>query len=195
MGRARPKVVIVAGPNGAGKSTTARALLHQTLGITEFVNADTIASGLSAFDPTGASLAAGRIMLRRIDELSEDGASFAFETTLAAKSHASRAAALRRRGYSVQLLFLHLESTDLAIERVTARVRSGGHHVPADTVCRRYRQGLRNLFHIYLPLTDAWQIYDNSHIGGPRLIALGKKTSVTRVSDAGLWQAIQEQYA
>ena len=41
------------GPNGAGKSTLAPALLRDTLNIPEYVNADTIAEGLSAFAPAG----------------------------------------------------------------------------------------------------------------------------------------------
>ena len=64
-----PDVVIIAGPNGAGKSTTAPLLLRDTLGVMEFVNADTIAQGLSAFDPDRAAMAAGRIMLGRLDDL------------------------------------------------------------------------------------------------------------------------------
>lgn len=46
-----PLVVVVAGPNGAGKSTTAPRLLRGALAVTEFVNADAIAQGLSAFRP------------------------------------------------------------------------------------------------------------------------------------------------
>jgi len=47
----RPQVVILAGPNGAGKSTTASQLLVGELGVSEFVNADVIARGLSGFRP------------------------------------------------------------------------------------------------------------------------------------------------
>ena len=43
----RPHLIVIAGPNGAGKSTTAPSLLKGTLGVTEFVNADLIAQGLS----------------------------------------------------------------------------------------------------------------------------------------------------
>lgn len=43
MSEPRPSVVILAGPNGAGKSTAASALLHGTLAVKEFVNADVIA--------------------------------------------------------------------------------------------------------------------------------------------------------
>jgi predicted ABC-type ATPase len=83
-----PNIVVIAGPNGAGKSTTAPALLAGVLGVIEFVNADVIAQGLSAFNPEGAAMQAGRVMLRRLKELAASRASFAFETTLASKSFA-----------------------------------------------------------------------------------------------------------
>jgi hypothetical protein len=59
------------------------ALLRGGLVVDEFVNADVIAQGLSAFDPEGAAIAAGRVMLRRLHELAEQRVNFAFETTLA----------------------------------------------------------------------------------------------------------------
>ena len=46
-----PSLIALAGPNGAGKSTAGPALLKDTLGIAEFVNADLIAQGLSPFAP------------------------------------------------------------------------------------------------------------------------------------------------
>jgi predicted ABC-type ATPase len=52
----RPSVIVLAGPNGAGKSTVAPALLHGALAVNEFVNADVIARGLSAFDRTARRL-------------------------------------------------------------------------------------------------------------------------------------------
>jgi len=76
-------VIVIAEPNGGGKSTLAPALLRDTFGILEFVDADTIAEGLSAFAPEDASFEAGRIMLERLHELAEGGKDFAFETTLA----------------------------------------------------------------------------------------------------------------
>lgn len=63
-----PRVVIIGGPNGAGKSTIAPRLLADVHQITEFVNADTIARGLSAFDPDRVAIQAGRIMLTRLKE-------------------------------------------------------------------------------------------------------------------------------
>lgn len=72
------KILIIAGPNGAGKTTFAEEFLPNEARCPEFVNADLIAAGLSPFHPDGVSLAAGRLMLKRIDELATDGKSFAF---------------------------------------------------------------------------------------------------------------------
>ncbi|HHT9146285.1 MAG TPA: hypothetical protein ACFYD4_11555 [Candidatus Wunengus sp. YC61] len=66
MTEQQPHIIVIAGPNGSGKSTTAPSLLKGTLGVTEFVNADVIAEGLSAFHPEGAAFHAGRVMLERI---------------------------------------------------------------------------------------------------------------------------------
>src|SRR3989338_5067244 len=82
----RPHLIVIAGPNGAGKSTTAPSLLKGTLKVTEFVNADLIAQGLSGFKPEGAVFHAGRVMLERIHYLAEKRIDFAFETTLASRS-------------------------------------------------------------------------------------------------------------
>lgn len=78
-----PHVIIIAGPNGSGKTTAAPALLRDTLHVVDYVNADIIAQGLSAFKPEDASIQAGRIMLKRINDLSNENVNFAFETTLA----------------------------------------------------------------------------------------------------------------
>jgi predicted ABC-type ATPase len=80
-----PTLVILAGPNGAGKSTVAPALLEGALAVNEFVNADVIARGLSAFNPESVAVAAGRVMLTRLHELAKQRVSFAFETTLASR--------------------------------------------------------------------------------------------------------------
>lgn len=157
-----PEVIVIAGPNGAGKSTLAPALLRDTLSIPDYVNADTIAEGLSAFAPENASFEAGRVMLRRLHELADEGKDFAFETTLATRFYAPWLEKLKRKGYLATLIFLYLESADLAVERVRARVRVGGHNIPEETIRRRYARGLDNLFRLYFPVVDVWSIRDTS---------------------------------
>ena len=113
-----PNVFVIAGPNGAGKSTAAPLLIGKRLGISEYVNADIIAAGLSAFAPESVALEAGRVMLRRLRELAGAGKDFAFETTLASRSFAPWIARLRKEsGYRFHLSFLWLPSADLEIGR------------------------------------------------------------------------------
>lgn len=50
-----PDLYIIAGPNGAGKTTAAQIIFPETLGITEFVNADEIARGISPFNWEGVA--------------------------------------------------------------------------------------------------------------------------------------------
>src|SRR3990167_4409501 len=83
-----PNLIIIAGCNGSGKSTTAPALLRNELHIDEFVNADTIAQGLCAFQPKKAAIQAGRVMPERIHFLTKNDFNFAFETTLASRTFA-----------------------------------------------------------------------------------------------------------
>jgi predicted ABC-type ATPase len=64
----QPHVIVIGGPNGAGKSTIAPLVLRDYLAVPDFVNADQIAAGLSAYNPEGAAFEAGRIMLRRLQE-------------------------------------------------------------------------------------------------------------------------------
>src|SRR4030095_10463495 len=102
-----PNVIIIAGPNGAGKSTLAPALLRDTLHIPEFVNADTIAEGLSAFAPEDASFDAGRVMLGRLQDLANAGENFAFETTLATRFYSAWLKHLQEYSdYRVSVIFL-----------------------------------------------------------------------------------------
>lgn len=188
----RPSVVILAGPNGAGKSTVAPALLRGALAVNEFVNADVIASGLSAFDPDSAAIAAGRVMLARIRELASQRVNFAFETTLASRSFAPWLRQLLAFGYSAHLVFLWLPSADFAVDRVAERVCTGGHNVPPETVRRRYAAGLRNFFHLYRPLVSGWVLYDSSG-PVPRPVAEGLASHPPTVYDRDVWATAQEQ--
>jgi predicted ABC-type ATPase len=72
----------------------------------------------------------------------------------------------------VRLFYYWLESPELAIARVATRVQGGGHHVPEQTIRRRYRLSVQNFFRLYRPVADEWRVYDNSH-GESRLLAAG----------------------
>jgi len=189
MSELSPQVIVIAGPNGAGKTTLAPFLLRDTLGLMEYVNADPIALGLSGFNPGSVAFEAGRIMLKRLHDLAEQRKTFAFESTLAAKSYIRWIEGLRGGGYNFQLMFLWLRSADLAIQRVRERVRAGGHNVVEDVIRRRYVTGLRNFWRLYQPLADAWSVYDNSASAKSLPIASGGKADPLLVRDQDSWNS------
>jgi len=156
------RIIIVAGPNGAGKTTFAREYLLKEANCPDFVNVDLIAAGLSPFDPDRAAIRAGRIMLAEIQRRTRKGESFAFETTLSGLGFARLIPRWREDGYVVRLIFLSLPNAAIAISRVAARVRQGGHNVASAVVRRRFDSGLHNFQHIYMDLVDKWEWYDNS---------------------------------
>lgn len=156
------KLYIIAGCNGAGKTTASFTILPEILDCKEFVNADEIAKGISPFQPEKVAFEAGRIMLKRIDELLSEKTNFAFETTLATKSHKNKIAKAKEEGYQVILLFFWLQTIGLAKERVNIRVSEGGHNIKPEVIKRRYIRGIKNLFDIYLPIVDSAFIFDNS---------------------------------
>ena len=188
-----PHVIVIAGSNGSGKSTAAPILLQDTVHIKDFVNADIIAQGLSAFQPEKAAIQAGRIMLDRIKGLAEEGANFAFETTLASRTFAGWIKKLKEQGYQFHLVFLWLKDIELAISRVVDRVRMGGHSVPEETIRRRYGAGLRNFFNLYRPIADSWQIYDNSDADRLASIAMKAQDKVI-IKNETIWQQLVETY-
>jgi predicted ABC-type ATPase len=192
MGEANPQLLLIAGPNGAGKTTLAPFLLRDKLGLLEYVNADPIALGLSGFDPGSMAMKAGRVMMHRLRELAEQRKTFAFETTLAARSYAPWIKKLRGSGYNFQLSFLWLRSPELAVHRVRARVRSGGHDVAEAVIRRRYDAGLKNFWTLYQPLAAAWSVYDNSTSAEPVSIGTGSGNRVLRVFEESSWACFSE---
>ena len=184
-----PRIVILAGPNGAGKSTVAKYLLTEKYFIDEFVNADVIATGLSAFAPEDVAFEAGRIMLRRIDALLIGKRSFAFETTLASKSFTRLIARARSSGYRVTLLYVALPSTQLAKRRVARRVKDGGHSIPDSVIERRFYRSLDNLMHRYRVVVDEWFVYDNSELKTPTLVACGRSVD-ENILEEQKWQRL-----
>jgi predicted ABC-type ATPase len=181
----RPQVAVLGGINGAGKTSSADPILRVGMRMPVFVNADTIARGLNAFDPESEAIKAGRVMLEHLRDLARRRRSFAFETTLAGRTYADWLRELRQSGYAVHLFYYWLRSPDLAIRRVADRVRAGGHHIPDETIRRRYPRSVRNFLELYRPVVTTWQVYDNSN-GRPRLIAFNNSYFDT-ILDQDVW--------
>jgi predicted ABC-type ATPase len=158
----QPRCIVIAGPNGAGKTTFAREFLPREAGVINFVNVDLIAGGLSPLNPNLAAMAAGKLLLKELKRLARARADFAFETTLSGLAYASRIKEWKAAGYRIEICFVRLSSSQLALRRIAARVKQGGHDVARNDVLRRFDRSLKNFENIYRPLVDSWVVYDNS---------------------------------
>ena len=189
-----PNLYIIAGPNGAGKTTASYTLLPEILHCVNFVNADEIARGLSPFSPETVDVQAARIMLDRIEELLSQKADFGIETTLATRSYVQLVRRAQASGYKVHLLFFYLETPEQAIQRVAQRVSNGGHGIPEEVIRRRFKRGIDNLLHLYLPICDSVLIYNN--IKTPAQLIVRKKSlreKVEVVKDV-MWNQLIQKY-
>jgi predicted ABC-type ATPase len=158
-----PAVIIMAGPNGAGKTTFASEYLAGSRHRVAFVNADEIARQIAfrGLPQRRTDTRAARLMLRRIDELSEVGTDFAFETTLATLTYARKIRQWQRRRYIILLIYLRLPSVEASIARVRHRVEAGGHGIPEATRRRRFGKSSSYLEKVYKQLVDEWYIWDS----------------------------------
>ena len=185
------RIFMIAGPNGAGKTTLAFSLIPDLLKIYEFINADEIARGLAPMQPESVSLAASKLMIKRLRELLAANKSIAFETTASGTNYLKHLQEAQRRQYQFNLLFLWISSEDLAVQRVQQRIAQGGHSVPEETIRRRYHLGLKNVCKYYLPIADSALIVDNSVAGTKRIIA-EKKNNQVKILSPEIWNTIEE---
>jgi len=190
MSQQKPTCYVIAGPNGAGKTTFAMRYLPRVARCVEFVNADSIARGLSPFNEAAVQIEAGRIFLGRLDELRERQTSLAFETTLSGRGHVNVLRAFRHAGYRIELNYLWIPSAEFSARRVASRVENGGHDIPAEAIVRRYAKSVCNLVNLYLPLSDYVAVWDNSAEIPQRVFERDQVGQ--RVLDEDIWKRIKE---
>jgi len=105
----------------------------------------------------------GRTLLERA---SREHLTFAFETTLGGNTIPRLLSEAAKSGSEIFVWFVGLESPELHIERVAARVRRGGHSIPEETIRQRYERSRLNLIQM-MPALAELRVYDNSHHAEP----------------------------
>lgn len=187
------RLFIIAGCNGAGKTTASFNILPDLLNCQEFVNADEIARGLSPFQPETVSIQAGRLMLKRIDELLTRNQDFSFETTLATRTFVHTINEAQGKGYYVSLIFFWLDSPELAKDRVRKRVSEGGHSIEDEVVERRYWAGISNLFQVYFNKVDSLLVYDNSGIESDLIFEM-ERNQIPHIHNPATYQKLKSTF-
>ena len=161
----KPVAAIVAGPNGAGKSTLYHQRIAPALKV-PFINADEIQRTELDDDSPEAAYEAAEIAACRRQVQIEKLQSFATETVFSHESKLALVKQLRATGFHVFLFHVGVDSPDLSVARVGARVAEGGHTVPEEKIRSRFdRNG--PIIRKAVLLSNSAEIFDNSALNQP----------------------------
>lgn len=157
------RIYVLAGTNGAGKSSLAGATFRERGA--DYFNPDEAARRLLAANP-GIVLAQANSLAwhqgrRLLEEAVRDGKTYAFETTLGGTTIPRLLHQALDRGIPVRVWYAGLESPELHIARVRARVAKGGHDIAEATIRARYVASRKNLVDLVPRLTEL-RLFDNS---------------------------------
>jgi predicted ABC-type ATPase len=162
------RIFVLAGTNGAGKSSVGGARFRASGA--DYYNPDEYTSRILAMNPTitraEANAAAWEEGKRRLENAISEHSSFAFETTLGGNTIPALLDRAASEGIEVRIWFAGLDSPELHIERVRARVARGGHDIPEEKIRERYDRGRLNLLRLLPKLTELL-LYDNSAEADP----------------------------
>ena len=118
------------------------------------------------------------MFFQNIKAVVQKGQDLLIEVTLSGRSFQRILDFLKQANYTIYIVFIFLESSDLCIDRIHQRVMNGGHDVPQEDIVRRFYRSINNFWQTYKNIADIWSIYSNS---GNRFyrVAVGEKDSVT----------------
>ena len=127
----------------------------------EFLNADDIAKEICPEKIESVKIKAGKIVLRKLDELLNSNKPFAIETTLSGKNHIKTIEKAKNLGFKTVLIYSYLDSPEMCENRIKIRVLSGGHDIPKEDIIRRFYRSKENFWSIYKNLIDEWNLFYN----------------------------------
>jgi predicted ABC-type ATPase len=187
-----PCIYVLAGTNGAGKSSIGGAMFRQRGA--EYFNPDEAARLILSANPgitqDKANSAAWNEGKRLLERAIVERYNFAMETTLGGHTLAALLEKATLARIEVRVWYVGLESPELHIARVRARVERGGHDIPEGKIRRRYARSIWNLIQLLPKLTEVF-VYDNSeeadpHSGrvpNPKLILHARKGKPMKTCD------------
>lgn len=191
IGFKMPTCWIIAGPNGAGKTTFALQYLPKIAKCVRFINADSIAAGLSPLAPERELVTASRLFLKEIQHCLSRREDFAFETTLSGKTYLKLIQDLKAQDWTVELIYLALPHVEISKLRVAERVSHGGHNIPVKDIERRFSRSLHNLLHEFSSLVDHCKCFMN--IGtAPELIFEQDKSTERKIIHTEYYKILLE---
>ncbi|KRE51071.1 hypothetical protein ASG85_19135 [Paenibacillus sp. Soil724D2] len=163
-----PVMYVFAGNNGSGKSTI-RNLIIDRLGVSVNIDPDSIARRIDAVNPENYRVSAGKESIRLARDCILHKRDFSIETTLSGGHVLRQMQEAKQNGFLVTMFYVGLGDPKLNIERVAARVRNGGHHIPSSDILKRHVTSIQNLLK-HLELIDHLFVIDNSNLDGEMVL-------------------------
>lgn len=161
----KPTMIVLAGPNGAGKSTLYQVRVAPSFA-GPFINADIIQLDELRNPSPEASYEAAQIATSRRAEYLAQGRDFVTETVFSHPSKLKLIDEARASGFIVIVMHVGVDSQELSVARVGARVEEGGHIVPEEKIRTRYARGAPFIRAAILK-ADRGLVFDNSRLNQP----------------------------
>ncbi|MGG1597814.1 zeta toxin family protein [Paenibacillus naphthalenovorans] len=193
MHETMPIMYVFAGNNGSGKSTI-RNLIVDRLGISINIDPDALARGMDSNHPERRKVSAGKEAIKLARDCIHNSRDFSIETTLAGGNAIRLMRDAKTNGFEVTMFYVGLGDYRLNIERVAARVKNGGHHIPTEDIIRRHDTSMQNLMS-HLHLLDHLIVIDNSRAEGEIALVIRYGSIIHRADLLPLWiEKIEQQY-
>lgn len=138
-------------------------------------------------------VSAGKEAIKLARDCIRNNRDFTVETTLSGGNVIRQMREAKENGFEVIMFYVGLGDYRLNIERVAARVKNGGHHIPTEDIVRRHQTSMENLL-FNLKLIDYLIVVDNSFSGG-EIVLEADDSSIKYMTDSiPIWvQAIEQQ--
>lgn len=188
----RPRFWIVAGPNGSGKSTAyGQGDVAGLDGSVWIINPDLLTVRLrnaEDLETIAANLAAVQRIERWLDASIEVHQTIGVETVLSSPKYRRLVEKAKAHDFEVCFVYVYLDSVELQLERIRARVAKGGHDVPPDKVAARRQRSFEQMPWFFWQADQVW-IFDNSDAE----LDLVARHSVTSESDVATFADISSE--
>lgn len=190
MGEEKAEIIIISGANGVGKTTFAKPFVEY-LGY-KFLNADEIAKKLDDQGFKNTMIKAGRIFFTELRMSIAKRENIVLETTLSGNYINKISKKAKEEGYRIRVIYIFVDSVELCIERVNARVKKGGHDVPEEDIRRRFQRSLNNFWINFTSLSESWILLYNGDENYQQVaIGEGDEYSVENVVLFSLFNSIK----
>lgn len=148
---------IVGGVNGVGKSSLSGVLMSEHTDLGRVIDTDKLTA-----ENGGDRIKGGKLAVKLINTSLSKGISFTQETTLSGVKTLKTIEAARNLDFYIRLYYVGISSAAESLDRISNRVRKGGHDIPRNDVISRYNKRFSDLAAV-LPYCDEVHLYDNEN--------------------------------